>query len=255
MKFLISTTIWQIFLLLFLIAKNKDDGGKELFKSQPWRSTDVILAIFLINVFSYLTYLLSTVRSIQPFLKTSDLFLFHSFLFLLIVALVRFKAKQNFGILGFKSKDPLQKIIGLGIAAAFIIYLIDNVLYFAFAKHGNYAASIIKDLKGLEKPLDYIKYGVVVVILGPIMEECLYRGILYSPYRKKYGPMRAIFINALLFSIGHYGTNIVHNFIAGIFLGALYEKKESIIPSIVAHSANNLLGVLTAFYFLTMTKL
>lgn len=249
MKPLLSVTIWQVLIIVFLIAKDKNDGEKELFKAQPWRSADILLVICLINIFAYSSYFLSSTRFIRSFFEISRQFLFHSFILLIIIALVKIRAKQSFSILGYK-KDDLKKVVGLGIATAFSIYLILNILYFAFAKYGTYAGNIIEEIKGFEKPLDYIVYMLMAVIIGPIIEESLYRGIMYAPFRKKYGPTKAIFINALLFSVGHYGVSIVPCLFAGILFSLLYEKTESIISSIVAHSINNLLAILTAFYWL-----
>ncbi len=77
------------------------------------------------------------------------------------------------------------------------------------------------------------------------MEEIVYRGVLYSPFRKKYGPVKAIIIASLFFSLAHSALIV---FFAAIFYTTLYEKTESLVSTFVAHSTDNLLMIATAFY-------
>ena len=88
------------------------------------------------------------------------------------------------------------------------------------------------------------------IIFIPLVEEGFFRGILYSPYRKKYGSFKAIIITALFFSMSHLGVGVLPFIIGGVLKGALYEKTESLIAPIVAHSTYNLFTVLAIIYLL-----
>lgn len=249
MKSLIFTTISQIFFLILLFAKDKNDGEKELFKKQQWKALDVIIVICSINIFIYIIHFLSQIPSIYLILKFSNLFLFHLFLFLLLIALFIFRFKQNFRVLGF-NKNNLKKVIGLGIAVAIIGYLCFSALYLLIGKPGSYALEVIEELRSLKNFTDYTLYVFVSIIFAPFVEESIFTGILYSPYRKKYGPYKAIIISAIFFSISHVGVGILPVIIGGILKSMLYEKTESIISPIIAHSLYNLFAVSTAFYLL-----
>ncbi|MEO2053805.1 MAG: CPBP family intramembrane glutamic endopeptidase [Nitrospira sp.] len=44
---------------------------------------------------------------------------------------------------------------------------------------------------------------LLIVILAPLVEELVFRGMLYSPIRKRFGPPKAMLITGVLFSIFH----------------------------------------------------
>lgn len=249
MKYLLYVTVSQFLLLLLLFAKNKNDGGKELFRSQPWTTSDVVIIVSTINVIAFLVYFLSGIHVIQPFFNNNRLFIFNFLLLLLIISVIRFRGKQLFEILGFKKHNLLESFF-LGIGTAIGIWLVFNILYKAIGKSDDYAINIVNDIKGLRNHLDTIIYVLMAVVIAPITEECVYRGMLYSPFRKKYGPIIASIFNALLFAGGHFGPSIGPFFITGMLFCLLYEKTESIVSCIIAHGVNNLLGILSAYYFM-----
>ena len=235
--------IFQLLLLLFLISKDKNDGEKELFREQTWRPSIVVFFILSINIYAYSTYYLTKFPPKWSISNISWLFYFHLFLFLLICVFI-LKIKKNIRILGFK-KCVLKKYWGL-ILISFLILLLPYIL-----GNLNKITVIAEDIKGMGL-FNGSVYIILVTITGPIIEESLFRGIMYSPYRKKYGATIAIILNALLFTASHYGLkgNASTYFMSGFVYCLLYEKTESIIPSIVAHSGINLLAIIAGFYML-----
>lgn len=253
MKFLIFYAIAQSLLLLFLFKKDKNDGEKELFRDQKWKASDVVIIMLSINILKFLLYYLPAfVPFIYQLILKKNLLIFHSFISLsleaiILITLFKFRIKQNIKIIGFK-KNNLWKNIGLGIAVAFIMSLISIIIDLATGPDSS-AIEIVREIRNLSGLSDYILYFFVIVILGPIVEESIYRGMLYSPYRKKYGPIKAIIITSLFFSIIHLKVGFGFVFIYGIVYGALYERTESIVPPIVAHGLSNLIGTLSVLYF------
>jgi membrane protease YdiL (CAAX protease family) len=160
--------------------------------------------------------------------------------------LFKFKIKQNVAALGFRIYSPAKQI-SLSIGVAIICYLIVVALYLLFGLNPD-AFYIINAVKKLNNIWYYITYSFAVIISGPFVEEIIFRGISYSPYRKKYGPLIAIILTSSLFSLIHGGFGIILIFVYGIFLGFLYEKTESIISCFLAHCILNLLLCLTAFF-------
>ena len=92
-------------------------------------------------------------------------------------------------------------------------------------------------------PLSFV--GMSQLILGPIIEEVIDRGLLFSYLKTRYGVSRGLVIQALIFSamhpfhisrgIGHFAIY----FSGGLVLGILFEKSDSLYPGIIAHSALN----------------
>jgi len=89
----------------------------------------------------------------------------------------------------------------------------------------------------------------LMVVLGPIGEEILFRGLAYSILRQRRSKLAAIIIVSIIFALAH--SQIIHFmpiFIMGIILAYLYERTGSIVPSIALHSSINLLLTFLWYY-------
>ena len=97
-------------------------------------------------------------------------------------------------------------------------------------------------------PLAFVVLGISAVVVAPITEEILFRGFLYSTMRRYLGPLGAITLTALGFSLLHnYAFGALSLFVIGFLLGYLYERTGSLVASIAAHAANNLYSLLVVF--------
>lgn len=158
---------------------------------------------------------------------------------------------QSISAVGIRKKD-LIKNIALGFAFPLIYLIVFFILLLIRGPNINiYETEPIKQIKNLTNILDYALYFFFMVIFGPIVEEIIHRGLLYSPYRKKYGPKKAIIITSLMFSMGHirFGP-IFFSFIDGILMGILYERTESLVSPMVFHGTRNLTSILGSYYLL-----
>lgn len=82
-------------------------------------------------------------------------------------------------------------------------------------------------------------------ILGPVLEELLYRGMLLQSLRK-YNEKFAIFVSALIFGLMHQNySQFILGFLVGIPLAAVTLKSGSIVPAIIAHIFLNTTGILS----------
>ena len=81
--------------------------------------------------------------------------------------------------------------------------------------------------------------GIIIVMIAPIYEEVLYRGILYR-FFKRYNRLLAYIVVSLLFFFMHEDANTIH-FIASIILIWVYDKYKTLIAPIIIHSFCNLL--------------
>lgn len=86
---------------------------------------------------------------------------------------------------------------------------------------------------------------ISTVILAPIMEELMLRGIILNKLLSKMNKWWAIVISALVFGFIHLNlVQGINAFILGIFLALAYVKCRSIIPCMIGHGLNNLLSVI-----------
>lgn len=72
-------------------------------------------------------------------------------------------------------------------------------------------------------------------LLGPVLEELLYRGVLLQSMRK-YNERFAIFLSAVIFGLMHENyQQFILGFLLGIPLAVVAVKYNSLVPSIITH--------------------
>lgn len=84
-----------------------------------------------------------------------------------------------------------------------------------------------------------------VIILGPVCEEILYRGIILT-LLKPYGKGMAIFVSAIIFGVMHGNIpQAASAFASALVFGAIAVKCNSIVPTIIIHILNNTFASVT----------
>jgi membrane protease YdiL (CAAX protease family) len=161
--------------------------------------------------------------------------------FLAFLALVFFRVKRvTAAQLGVQKKGAIRWVL-LGAGVGLVNYGVYHALSIVLASGVDIEiARVPTSVSG------HAFYLFVAVLAGPVVEELLYRGIVYPPYRNRYNPMVAIAIVSALFSLGHFELSIDATLVA-LCWGALYELTESIVAPVAAHSTYNLLWVVTEF--------
>ncbi len=142
--------------------------------------------------------------------------------------------------LGFDKKGLwLNLFVGIfvGILIAFFYKFISFIIY--------KGAKEIK-IANLDEHLSVKLYSILIGgIISGIWQEVFFVGFMYSAFRKKFGRLVAFFITACFFSIHHIPPLIIYRipkyFIHTIISLFLFEKRKSIIPSIVFHVTYNIL--------------
>jgi len=84
-------------------------------------------------------------------------------------------------------------------------------------------------------------------VLAPLVEETLFRGVIFGSLQAYFGKWTAAVFSAAIFSGLHlqvYG--FFPRFILGIALVYLYDKYKSLYPSVALHSFNNIVATLIA---------
>ncbi|MCX8007650.1 MAG: CPBP family intramembrane metalloprotease [Coriobacteriia bacterium] len=90
--------------------------------------------------------------------------------------------------------------------------------------------------------------AVLVVCVGPVIEEIVFRGVLLQGLMTRLGAWPAIAVQAVVFAALHRSVWLFVPMTAlGAALGWLAWDRESIRPAIVAHAAYNAITVAAAF--------
>jgi len=85
----------------------------------------------------------------------------------------------------------------------------------------------------------------LLVVIAPLAEEIVFRGIILKSFLRKYSPGRAIALSSIAFSLAHMDPmQIVSALGFGILLGWLYFETENLWLCILVHSSHNFLNYL-----------
>lgn len=88
-----------------------------------------------------------------------------------------------------------------------------------------------------------------IAILGPVVEEILFRGLLYGALERRLPPVGVIMVTSLVFALCHFQiTFFIPLLIVGILLGWARSKTGSIGLPILIHTLNNGLATLMAIF-------
>lgn len=81
---------------------------------------------------------------------------------------------------------------------------------------------------------------LITVVIAPITEEWLFRGLILRGFLVHYKPQYAILLSALLFGVIHWNfAQGILAFLVGIWLGYVYALRRRLVDVIYIHFLNN----------------
>ena len=91
---------------------------------------------------------------------------------------------------------------------------------------------------------------IMTVILAPILEEILFRGIIMKGMiNNGTKPLLAIALSAFIFGVVHFNPwQFAGALLLGLVLGLVYYKTKSLLMSILLHAFNNLISAMLMLY-------
>ena len=118
-----------------------------------------------------------------------------------------------------------------------ILGVILSLMYNVFAYYLNFALKTSLFDNNSNIAVTLLSTG----ILGPIIEELMFRGIIYNELKSKYSNMKSILITTIFFAIIHINIiQILYALIIGFILIFVYEKYNNIKAPIILHMASNI---------------
>ncbi|HBM81691.1 MAG TPA: hypothetical protein DD426_12810, partial [Clostridiaceae bacterium] len=86
---------------------------------------------------------------------------------------------------------------------------------------------------------------LAIVVIAPIFEETLFRGVILRGLLKNYGVLKALIVTSVLFGILHFNiAQLITASILGLMLGFIFIKTGSLILCILFHALNNGLSII-----------
>lgn len=153
---------------------------------------------------------------------------------IVLVIYLRRRRPEIFQITSLKPLDYLLILLAFGV-----IYTYFNKLLFV-------GGDINNDLLFFRHSPQAFLVALQPFIVGPILEELVYRGVLMTSFFEKSKFYLDCLLSAVMFSVAHlfsYGVSleVFKNYaFLGLILAILFRKTRSISPSILVHMAWNI---------------
>ena len=93
-----------------------------------------------------------------------------------------------------------------------------------------------------------VMWTLIAVVLAPVLEEVLFRGILVNRWGVKWGIGTGIVASSVLFGVCH-GPDAAGATAFGLIATVLYLRTRTLVVPIAFHAANNVLFVLSEIFF------
>jgi len=143
---------------------------------------------------------------------------------------------------------PLVSLIG---------QVVDTLLYVYFNVKGYEQVAVTFLKKSIEQPFTLACSFISIVILAPLTEELLFRGILLNFLKNKLGQWGAILLSGFIFALFHFSPEqglgnlslITALTFFGIMLGGFYLMTTSLIYPILLHAIFNFISSLRIIIF------
>jgi uncharacterized protein len=223
----------------------------------PWGFRDVVLVIvvgFVFAVwFTLVTASLATiaVRAVDRSLSAAAWFALagttiYAGFAVAVWALIVERRRVSWTALGFRRVSGwlLAAMVptGVGLLIANVLILLPLTFFLGL---GDPDASSNDEVLSPEAGLsggELLLIALPLVIGAPLVEELLFRGVLYRYLRGGLGVIVAVLLSAIIFAVLH--VVIPPLFVMGVVLAVLTQRTDSLLPGIVLHATNNALVVL-----------
>jgi membrane protease YdiL (CAAX protease family) len=134
-------------------------------------------------------------------------------------------------------------LIGLALVGDAVIDAITTLVGLPSHWADGFAEDILWDSRGA-----FVVDTLNVTVWAPIVEELVFRGLLFGTLRTRLPVWPAAVLSAALFALPH-GYELAGSLsvlMSGVLWALAYERTRSLLPGLLAHSANNLMSTLWA---------
>jgi membrane protease YdiL (CAAX protease family) len=159
----------------------------------------------------------------------------------LFTALLLWRRLASPGRLGFGLGSPREGARASALVAAIAVILtgLGAGLYFLLRAFD--AAPALPPPSRLEGPA-LVRNVLLTLVAYPVLEEWIYRGLLFPPLEHRVGRAGAVLLSGLVFQALHlaYGVPWPHYFVGGMILAWAFARGRSLIYPILLHALWNL---------------
>ncbi len=201
----------------------------------------ILILIFILTCipFEVIRFLLKKYSHLDRGLTKSVAFFFEYLITMISIFWIGINRFRSRNLIDYKLKFntiSITNVVIVFITALAAIFLLHNISVLIPMPE------IIKKMfEKIMKP--NIFSFLAAVIAAPILEEIFFRGIILEGLLKNYSPQKSIIWSSVIFGISHLNPwQALPTMFAGVFIGWIYWKSNSLIPGILIHLLNNLIA-------------
>jgi membrane protease YdiL (CAAX protease family) len=167
--------------------------------------------------------------------------------------------REQLGALGLFSRrawrDLAYGLVAGVLLYAFIIFVVAPLLFFlASLLFGEVAPPNQAELLLPRRPdeVEATVAAIGAVVAAPVGEELFFRGLLFRSLRRRFGFWISAPVSAAAFGLVHVLPLLIPlMFVVGMALAYVFERRGSLLASIAAHAAFNVIGITSILLLLT----
>lgn len=164
-------------------------------------------------------------------------------LIMLFIFLVIIKKILRFSWQAIGWRMPSYKWLSAVIPAALIYFLISvGIMLLSSVLIPGFDINQAQEIgfKHVDSLLKLVLVGISLIIITPLIEETIFRGVLFSGMRQRLPFWLSAAITSLLFALAHMQWNVaLDTFALSLVMCFLVEKSKSISPTILLHALKN----------------
>lgn len=218
-------------ILLVLLSTVQLVGSALVQEGMIVTNEQTILFSFVASLILYATYFLS----VHFFLKQRSMSILAAFG-------LRAASFKNGWLVALVALGAV--LIPVGISGSFVKWIFEK---WGFSTE---LQDLMKLFLAIENPFFRLAIGIIAVFGAPIVEETLFRGILYPLFKRKLGFGLAVFFTSALFAASHHhALTALPLMVLAIGLTLLYEWRGNLASCILMHSFFNLSSLIYSIFF------
>ncbi|WP_185857940.1 CPBP family intramembrane glutamic endopeptidase [Blattabacterium cuenoti] len=213
-----------------------------------------IESILLILGFTTLNFFNVILRKLLIYINLPESMIFsisYTLPFIFLFLFISHKAQKKNLIIDLSMKLSPWYIYLIIFCMMFCMIIVNEYISSLVPREGPILGNMYKEIEEFlkEEIKNPIPFFSTTVLLAPICEEVLFRGIILNGMLKnKIHPIKAILFSSFLFGLTHMNPwQFVGGIIIGSFIGFIYFITSSIINCILLHIFNNAFAIFTMF--------
>lgn len=191
-------------------------------------------------------------QCITALMATMALVYFFLVLGLIVACWFRRDATPANSLMLRSAQWPLWRYLVFAVVTVVSLIILQQVIFWVSDQLGIAPVDPAADLEQMREFLNFsqpatlIVTGVLAVILAPMAEEFVFRGMLFAAFQRTIGVVGAAILLSAVWSVLHWGyssQNLLALFLLGLLFAYIVWRTGSLWPAIVGHTANNFVAV------------